>query len=1190
MQKKALGALFLVALSPTICLAQRDRGVLTGIVADQSGAVVPNVQITVKHVETNAITKAASTEAGAYTVPNLPIGVYRIEAEAAGFKKLERSNVRIEMAQILRVDLVMEIGAVTDSVSVSAEISRVETESPRVQSTLNNESVRNVPRTFTDNDRARTIEGWIYSVLPGVAGTPQTSYINGINSSSTKVTLMDGTPGGAQSGGIITESSPSLEAVAEFQVITAGYTAEYGRLAQGVLSYTFKSGTNQIHGSAYGALKNEAFNANTFVNNYFGRQRDPDRKYNYAFSFGGPVYIPKVYNGKDKTFFYFTYERYNQHLFSNGPPNATYPLQDFWNGDFSRLMSDPGFKKVGTDAMGRDIIQGTIYDPTTLRLMPDGRYVADPFLGNVIPKSRISTVSQNVMKVGVPRYLPTYKDPKTGLYPLQQNANWPALRDSGIAQISDFAQHQYDVKIDQMISGTHRLSGGYNFNRRPVLEPRSGGLWDYADPTGGPWAQYFYQNMNTHRWRMSEDWTVTPRIFNRVSVFYNLNTNPPGDKNTGVDGAAIYGIKGVALNNYPRLEWGGGPIYGLSFPQPFFAWVARGYIYGISDTVSFSTGRHFFKAGYDNQNYFRTGPVYDKGNSGLTLAFSSAGTNIPNSAVNSQYTGYSFASFLLGTVNNGSLGVPAPTTPKYNYHGLFFQDDFKVRSNLTLNLGVRWDYNPLSYEAFDRQASWDPNVRDPYLGLNLPGAYTFAGNCDICTGRRTFGKRDFNNFAPRIGFAWQVRKDFTVRGAYTVQYVGDDVNIGPNIVGAGAFDLAADPVHPWTGIFNWDDGIPQNRYIPPTRNLSYADTIGGATMVDPRYGITPYIQQWNLNIQKMLPGKILLDVGYIGNKGTKLRGGLMRPNQTPASVIAQYGTTLANTVRNEADAARWGVAYPYPGFVGTVNSALRQYPQLRANNTVGVTAPPEGMSSYNSLTVTVDRKFHRGLSVFADWVWSKSLNNTEGGSLDYYNRAIEKGLASFDAPHRLKVFFMYELPIGRGRALGSDMPRALDWVVGGWEASGVLNYFSGAPLTVGGIAGVVGWNGGTPRPEFKSGQIQYTPDKQGFDYATRLANPASNKYFDTTMIGAPAPLTLGSGAIRQANFRGWGTRNEDLGLKKYFRFKEKYAAQIRADFLNAFNRSTLANPNTSLTSPNFGYITGAPFGNRTMQVGARLDF
>ena len=477
--------------------AQRDLGTIVGTVTDQQGAAVPKAKVTIIENSTGLKYQVETSVGGEYIRSALKAGTYSVDVEAAGFKKLERTDVRVEMAQVLRVNLAMEIGKVTDSIKVTAELSQIETETPRVQTTMAHAQVRNIPRTFTESDRGRTVEGWIYSILPGVSGSPQTSIINGINSSATKLTLFDGTPGGAQAGGIITESSPSQEAVGEFQVLTAGYTAEYGRLAQGVLSYSFKSGTNEIHGSAYGAIKNEFLNANTFVNNFFGRKKDPDRKYNYAFSFGGPIYIPKIYNGKNKTFFYATYERFNQNLFSQGAPNNAYPLEDFWNGDFSRLIKDSGTKRVGADALGRDIIQGTIYDPTTLTLLADGRYVANPFLGNLIPKARFSQVSQNVAKVGVPRYLPTYKDPVTGLFPLQQNANWPALRDSGVAQISKFDQYQYVLKLDHIISDKHKLSGGYDYNLRPVLEPRSGGLWDYKDPDGGPWAQNFYQRMHS---------------------------------------------------------------------------------------------------------------------------------------------------------------------------------------------------------------------------------------------------------------------------------------------------------------------------------------------------------------------------------------------------------------------------------------------------------------------------------------------------------------------------------------------------------------------------------------------------------------------------------------------------------------------------------------------------------------------
>jgi len=1188
MYKSVIVCLLIVMLAAT-CLAQRDRGALTGIVTDSTGAAVSNVQITVTHTESGAVYKSATTDAGDYTVPNLPIGAYRMEFQAAGFKKFDRTGVPLSEAQILRVDVTLEIGSQTESIQVSAPLSMVETESARVASTEGNAEVRNQPHTFTDNDRARTIEGWVYSVLPGMYGTPQTSYINGMNSSSTKLTLFDGSPGGSQSGGIITESSPSVEAVGEFQVVSAGYSAEYGRVAQGVLSYAFKSGANQIHGGAYGAFKSKNLDANTFINNFFGRPRDPDDKYNYSFNFGGPVYIPKVYNGKNRTFFYGTYERYKKHLFSVGSPNTAYPLQEFWQGNFSRLQSDSGYKNVGTDALGNAIIEGTVYDPATLRLAPNGSWVADGFPGNIIPASRFSTVSQNVAKFGSSIYPPTYRNPATGLYPLTQNANWPATLLSGVAQISDFSQYQFDLKIDQTISDKHKVSFGFDENRRPVQEPRSGGLWNYNDPsgTGGPWAQDFYQDMHTWRWRMAEDWIITPHVFNHIGFMYNMNVNPPGDTNTGVNGAAVYGIKNATLNDYPNLNWGGGPVYPLSYPQPFFAYVSSNYLWGYQDTISFSKGRHFFKVGYENQNHFST-IEYAANNSGLSLTFSNTATSLPNNSVANAYTGYSFASFLLGIVNNGTFGIPAPTTPHYIYHALFFQDDFKVRSNLTLNLGLRWDYNPQSFESHDRQDSWNPTKNDPLV--NLPGAYDLAGNCSICTGSRVFGSRHFRNFGPRVGFAWQPLKDLTVRSAYTIMYVGDDGNLGPNIVGAGSFNLAANATTPWTGAFNWDGGIPQNLWVPPVQNLSYADSAGSATMVDPRYGTSPYVQQWNLNIQRQLPGRTLLDIGYIANKATKLRGGTERPNQTPFSVVQQYGPVLGSTINNASDAARYGVPYPYPGFVGTVDSALRQWPQLRANSTVGITSPFDGMSTYNSLNVVVSRQFYQGLYAYASYVWSKAMNNTNGAGVDYYNRALDKGIASFDVPNAFKMFWQYNVPLGRGRAFGSTMPKALDWVVGGWEVSEIANYLSGMPLGFSGAGGIAGWNGGTPLMNVAPGQIQFTPDRGSFDYADRLSNPAANRYFNTALVSMPAPYTLGTAHNYFTQFRGWGTINEDCGLRKFFRLKEKYVTTVRADFLNALNRKTMSNPVTSFTSPNFGYITGAPIGNRTIQLGARIDF
>ena len=506
------------------------------------------------------------------------------------------------------------------------------------------------------------------------------------------------------------------------------------------------------------------------------------------------------------------------------------------------------------------------------------------------------------------------------------------------------------------------------------------------------------------------------------------------------------------------------------------------------------------------------------------------------------------------------------------------------------------------FRSHDRIDSWNPTKIDPLV--NLPGAYDFAGKCSGCNGKRNFGKRDFNNFGPRIGFAWQAFKDFTVRGAYTITYVGDDSGtalgstpgfttggMGPDIVGAGLYDLAPNALYPWQALFNWDDGFPLHRFFPATMNLSYADTIGDAQMVDLRYGTTPYIQQWNLNLQKQLPGKVLVDVGYIGNKGTKLRyPGLERLNQTPASVIAQYGANLPRTITSAADAARYGAPYPYPGFSGTVNSALRQFPQLRGNSTVSNIGGNNGMSTYHSFNLIVNRQFHQGLSIYANWVWSKSINNMGGSMLDYYNRSLEKLISSSDRPHAVKIFVQYQVPLGRGKQFATSMLRVLDWVVGGWEVSGIANYSSGGPMGFGGAPGINGWNGGGNRVNVAPGELALAVDKAGYNYANRLSNPASNKYFNTSLISAPAPLSLGTAAPRFTYIRGWGSISEDIGLRKVFRVKEKYVTALRADFLNAINRHSLPGPNTSLTSAYFGYMTGSPSGNRVVEVSIKFDF
>ncbi|MBE0658960.1 MAG: hypothetical protein IH602_14805, partial [Bryobacteraceae bacterium] len=451
--------------------------------------------------------------------------------------------------------------------------------------------------------------------------------------------------------------------------------------------------------------------------------------------------------------------------------------------------------------------------------------------------------------------------------------------------------------------------------------------------------------------------------------------------------------------------------------------------------------------------------------------------------------------------------------------------------------------------------------------------------------------------------AWQVSDKWVVRSAYGLFFEADNNNSYSAINGAssfpwaGSYILAADAVTPYKGIFNWDAGFPTDRYVAPAFDVSYANRGGSPSMTHERYGNPGYTQQWNLNIQRRLPGKFLLDAGYVGNKSTGLKNStLTRYNQIPFSLVTQYGRNLTNAVTNEAQAAANGIKYPYAGYRGTVAGALRQFPQIQGVSTFTGFGAPLGFSTYHSLQLTIDRQFANGVSMYANYVYSRTLSNIEStfegensGALDVYNRALEKTPASYDIPHMFKAYAQYELPIGRGKALGGGMNKWVDALVGGWNISAILNYFNGGPLGFGGatspLAGA--WNGGQ-RPNIAAGDMKAsTWDRNNFDFAT-IMNP-SNTYLNKSLFSDPGALRLGTAALRYSQIRNFGTVMEDFGLLKYVRFNERMNVQIRCEMLNAFNRHQFGGIQTSVTNAQFGQVTSIS-GNRSIQLGARFQF
>jgi hypothetical protein len=339
-----------------------------------------------------------------------------------------------------------------------------------------------------------------------------------------------------------------------------------------------------------------------------------------------------------------------------------------------------------------------------------------------------------------------------------------------------------------------------------------------------------------------------------------------------------------------------------------------------------------------------------------------------------------------------------------------------------------------------------------------------------------------------------------------------------------------------------------------------------------------------------------VDVTYVGNKATRLKvGELAAINQLPVSALQQYGTQLGNSITNAADAAKYGISLPYPGFTGTLASALRPYPQVVGTNTVQVYGSPLGFSTYEALQISANREFRNGISVFANYVWSKSLSNVDssligdtGAPLDYYNLKLEKQLSSYDVPKAFKAYTTYELPVGRGKPFLANMPKVANAIAGGWSVSAILNYYSGTPITFSASSPLSSWNGGTNRANVLPGDLLYS----GFDssnFQVTGTSALSNTYLDKTKFSQPAPLTLGTGAKRYNQVRNFPTRNEDFALVKNNRLNERFRFQLRGEFLNGLNRHTLGGVSGSVNSATFGQVSSVS-GNRQIQVSARLDF
>jgi hypothetical protein len=1170
-------------------IAQLDRGTITGTVTDASGAVVPNTRITIKNVATNAVYQTITTGAGDYTAVNLPSGTYELTFEAPGLQKLVRPNIVVAVSETLRVDASLQVGESRNTVTVTAESEILQTDSPVVGQVLQNRQVNELPLSFGSG--GRDAENFALQLAAGVAGSAGGTEINGTPQFSKEV-LVDGATATGYRSGDLSQESPSPEALQEFKVETSGMSAEYGRTSGGLFNFVMKSGTNQVHGSALFEFRNQDLDANTFLGNANGQARPIDRQLDGGGSFGGPVWIPKVYNGKDKTFFYLALERFYTAGSASGGPNQTVPPPSWLGGDMSNLLTS---QIVGTDALGNSVARGAIYDPASTQTA-GGTVVRSTFPGNIIPQSRISKVSQQVIGI-MNKYYPATVPGPAGNYLLANNA---------FGAYNVWQRYtQFSVKGDHNISARNHLSGSIARTTQPQFQGNASGthVWTATPGEGGPFSSAIIKPVDTTMARIAHDFTATPTILNHFGIYFNRVTN--SIDNQHADEANPLSIAGIGDKSVPQIVWTGGDRYSLTnLGQDKASDSVRSITYGVQDTLSWVKGKHTLKFGAEYRvyklNYIRQP---DDG----TFTFSSNQTGIPGLT---QYAGNPFASFLLGDVNNASIGITTPTLAIYPSVGLFVQDDFRVNSKLTVNIGLRWDYNPSQTEEHDRLFTFSPNTTDPETGL--PGALRFAGKCPVCTGSSSFEPQHYLNFAPRFGFAWQVMPKTVIRAAYGIFFA----DRAPN-------DYYGDPtgavsLHGWgwgvanvvnygnnfAPAFNWDSGYPGvNVYTTP--NPSQANHQSGALYWYPNGGRLGYTQSWNFNIQRELPYRMVLDAGYVGTKGTALEAnGLGLQNQLPPSALA-LGSVLNGTVTSQAAlpaaAAAMGARYPFgnSGRSVAVWQTLTPFPQLLNGSTVAGWNAPLGFSTYNALQVQLNKQYSSGVSWIANYTFSKSISNVTnlysggaGAPMIATDLALQKSISSYDQPQVVKVGISYELPVGRGKAFGANWNGFVNGVVGGWKLQFIGDYASGTPLAFAANSPDSATNLSTNRAQLTnpSGVGLGVPFNSATFNAFLVGTASTaNLYLNTQYVKQPAPYTFGNAAPEIAQIRGFASRSENIAIQKNWTVRERVRFQLRLEALNAFNRHTFGGISTNPNSATFGDVTSVS-GNRNIQLGSRIDF
>ncbi|HEU0122407.1 MAG TPA: TonB-dependent receptor [Bryobacteraceae bacterium] len=1058
-------------------------GTMVGTVTDTSGAVVAGAKVTVVNTATAFTSEITTGGEGAYYIPYLAPGTYRLSVEMGGFKKYVRDGIVLRTGEVPRIDIQMEVGGVTETVQVTGGVPLLDTETSASGQVLSGDTLVAIPvsqkrpvRMMYYYPGTNSMNG--YHVL-GQRSRAIGYQVDGVNGKE---------PGIGNIGGPNEQVSPTQDAFEEVKIHTTGMPAEYGHSAGGLMSMVMKSGTNQLHL----ALEDRHINKAMIHRNYLEQlpRTNPFNYHERTALFTGPVRIPKIYNGKDRTFFLFGFARHSE-IAGTSSARTTVPTPEMLNGDFSfGGMTSPA--------------PLPIYNPFTTAQTGPNTWTRQPFPNNIIPKSMIDPAVANFLARG-PFAAPNQAGIPSATGPTENLV---------VNQPKEIFRTRFDVKLDHQFNSSHKIYGRYSqsIHRAWKGDYQAQFGWRDIDPNAQP------QPVDHYNIVFSDMLIISPTVSNEFRAGFNRRVLKETALTKDGDWAKQLGIPNVSGATFPYFNIGFGFAALPSYQN-------IGEDITIQNNLTKIAGKHTLKGGYELMRTRYNATASDL--PGGTYNF--GGTNAPFTP----NTGNTVASFLLGTVTSATFtSAYASWLPRWWSHQAYFQDDWKVLRSLTLNLGVRYSYETPYQTKYGQQSQFDPTARDPITGqlgaiLHTPGP---------------LAKKDLNNFAPRLGLAWNFRPKYVFRASFGMVHqdiFATDRNsmFQEYLATANIQAPVGDPRH----VFRLSEGPPAFSYsVQPDGSVPFVGTNysgRGAHRWDPNMRM-PYVMSWSGGIQYAFRQNWVIETQYQGQSGVGLINN-WNMNVMPLNISTD--TATLNTIfQNQQN------YLPFTNF-----NDVRLFSNF-------------GHNSYHGGTVKLEKRMSNGLTFNSFYTMSKTLTEAEvetgDNGITYYNRRLEKARANYDVRHRFVTVMSYELPFGKGRRWmnGGGVSNA---VFGGWQLTWTQTMQSGPPFNVSFAGSPNRYLPGETRPNI----VTTHADALVQDWelgANRFPTQAQNPYLNAGSFAYPAAFTAGN--LGRNVFEGPGLLWTQLSIAKWWTVKERYRFQVRLD-----------GNNFPIKQPQFGDPNGA---------------